>query len=162
MLQGSLEPIYEYGPAATEGLLALIQTLPEKDPRALLDQMFLPTLPAPAAPSLSLSPKKVKRRNRSASVEPSRRSCRQAAKRSVILVTQRATHGLMWQLNLVQAGEPIGDVAMEKFAEMFQGPLAPEATTALRASTRLVNNQLSKAAAAMIEGELAAQVDAMA
>jgi hypothetical protein len=68
----------------------------------------------------------------------------------------------MRQLDLVQAGEPIGDVAMKKYAEMFQGPLAPEATTALSASTRLVNNQLSEAAAATTEEELAAQVDAMA
>jgi hypothetical protein len=102
VLQGSLGPIYEYGPAATEGLPVLIQTLPEKDLHALLDQMFLPALPAPTAPSLSL--KKIKRRNYSAYAKPSRRSCKQAAKRSVILVTQRATHRLMRQLDLVQAG----------------------------------------------------------
>jgi hypothetical protein len=59
----------------------------------------------------------------------------------------------------VDAGELLGDDAMQKFAEMFQGPLAPKAITALRAATRLANNQATKAVAALAEGELVAQVD---
>jgi hypothetical protein len=68
----------------------------------------------------------------------------------------------MHQLGLAQAGEPIGDAAMEKYAEMFQGLLAPGAIAALRAATRPANNQLSEVAAAMAQGELAAQVDGAA
>jgi hypothetical protein len=59
----------------------------------------------------------------------------------------------------VDAGELLGDDAMQKFAEMFQGLLAPKAITALRAATRLANNQATKAVAALAEGELVAQVD---
>jgi hypothetical protein len=108
----------------------LIQTLPQNDPRVILDHIFLPVpTSALAAPALPL--KKVKRRNRSASTEPSRRSYRQAAKKSVAPVMSRTTHRLMQQLDLVQAGEPIGDVAMKKYADMFQGLLAPGAIAPL-------------------------------
>jgi cyclopropane fatty-acyl-phospholipid synthase-like methyltransferase len=75
-------------------------------------------------------------------------------------VSQRATHRLIHQLDLVDAGEPLGDEVMQKFIEMFQDPLAPKAIVVLRAVTRLANNQATEAMAALDEGELATQVDA--
>jgi hypothetical protein len=73
-----------------------------------------------------------------------------------------ACQQVMRYLDLVQAGEPIEEAAMEKYAEMFQGLLALGAIAALRVTTRLANNQLSEVAVAMTEGELVAQVNASA
>jgi hypothetical protein len=74
----------------------------------------------------------------------------------VVPVAQRATHHLIRQLDLVEAGDPIEDAAMEKFSEMFQGPLEPKAIAALRAAARLDNGRLTEAAAALATDELAA------
>jgi hypothetical protein len=93
-LQRSLGPIYDYGPTASEGMPTLIQTLPHNDPHAILDHIFL-HVPTSALAALAPLLKKVKHRNHSASTEPSRRSCRQAAKKSVAPVTSRTTHCLM-------------------------------------------------------------------
>jgi hypothetical protein len=53
-------------------------------------------------------------------------------------------------------------LAMQRYSEMFQGPLDPKAIAALRATTYLANGHLTEAAAALATEELAAQVDAAA
>jgi hypothetical protein len=93
---GLVEPNAEGGPIPG-GQPNTIQT--QEDDSAFLDMLF-PTTLHPALPSQApVQPKaKVRRRNHSVSAEPSRRRCRQAAKRSVVPVAQRATHRFIRQL----------------------------------------------------------------
>jgi hypothetical protein len=93
---GLVEPNAEGGPIPG-GQPNTIQT--QEDDSAFLDMLF-PTTLHPALPSQApVQPKaKVRRRNHSVSAEPSCRRCRQAAKRSVVPVAQRATHRFIRQL----------------------------------------------------------------
>jgi hypothetical protein len=75
-----LGPINEEGPSIMEGCLALIQ-----NSHALMDQMF-PAMPSLMLPAPVRPPQKPKCRSRCTSTEPSRRSLRQATKKSIVLV----------------------------------------------------------------------------
>jgi hypothetical protein len=67
----------------------------------------------------------------------------------VVPVSQRATTRLIKQLDLAGAGEAASAAAFKQYAAMFQGPLAPKAIAALRAATRLADDDVSKAAVAL-------------
>jgi hypothetical protein len=92
--------------------------------------------------------------------EPSRRSLWQAAIKTVVLVSQRATNRLIRQLDLAGSSEPIGDAALQQYIDHFKGPLAPNTIAAIRATTRLADGTIPQVAAALAQEELAAQVNA--
>jgi hypothetical protein len=115
-------------------------------------------IPASALPALSYQ--RCKANTHFASAEPSRRSSRQATNKTAILVSKRATSCLIQQLELVGPGDKIDSDAQKKFEELFQGPLAPQSIAAIHVATRLADDQIMKAAAAMAANELAAQVEA--
>jgi hypothetical protein len=138
---------------------AAVQTQSVTDGRQLLNELF-PAVPPPALATPACTRKEP--RGRSISVEPTRRSLRQAACKSVVPVSQRATHRLIRQLNLTGPSECIGDEAVQKYTAMFNGPLAPKTIEALRAATRLAEGHLAQAATALASAEVAAQVDAAA
>jgi hypothetical protein len=94
------------------------------------------------------------------SVEPSRKSDRQAAKRSAVLVSQRATARLIHELELAGTGGKIGDEVVRKYSAMFQGALEPKTIAAIRAATRLQDSRMVEVVDALASEELAAQVDA--
>jgi hypothetical protein len=138
---------------------AAVQTQSVTDGRQLLNELF-PAVPPPALATPACTRKEP--RGRSISVEPTRRSLRQAACKSVVPVSQRATHRLIRQLNLTGPSECIGDEAVQKYTAMFNGPLAPKTIEALRAATRLADGHLTQAATALASAGVAAQVDATA
>jgi hypothetical protein len=94
------------------------------------------------------------------SAEPSHRSSKQAAKKTVVLVSQRATNCLIKELDLVGSGQPIAEAAKKKFSELFQEPLAHKSIAAIRVATRLADDYISRAAAAMAANEMVAQAEA--
>jgi hypothetical protein len=106
-----------------------------------------------------------RRRNkvsRSASAGPSRWSARQAALKTAVPASQHASTRLIRQLDLADPSAPVGEAEFKQLAELFQGPLATKTIEAIRATTRLADDQVSKATAAMAAEELSAQVEASA
>jgi hypothetical protein len=77
-------------------------------------------------------------------------------------MSQCATTHLIRQLDLAGAGEPVNDATFKQYATMFKGPLAPKAITALKATTRLANDDVSKAAIALAMEEMTVEVEATA
>jgi hypothetical protein len=95
------------------------------DSRLFLKELFpsagAATLQTPQAakwPSLQ----RAKGRNRSASAEPTRRSLRQAAIKTSVPVSQRATTRLIRELELAGPGEPISEGVRKQYTDLFQGP----------------------------------------
>jgi hypothetical protein len=125
--------------------------------RLFLAEVFA-TAPSPTLPALAQ--KRRKGGPRSASAEPSCRSARQAAIKSVVPVSQRASSRLIRQLDIAETGAPVGEVELRQLADLLHGPLAPKIIDAIRAVTRLADDQVTRAAAAMAMDELAAQAEA--
>jgi hypothetical protein len=86
--------------------------------------LFLDSLfpPAPTVALRAPTPRPSRGCNRSALVEPSRRSLRQVTNKSVVPVSQRATTRLIRQLDLVRKGENITKSTMKEYAALFKGP----------------------------------------
>jgi hypothetical protein len=126
------------------------------DSRLFLYKMFprvaTPTLEAPAK-------QRVQAQDRSISAEPTRRSRRQAALKSSVPVSKRASSRLMRELELVGPDERILEAASKQYEVLFQGPLAPKSIATLRVATRLGHAEVSKVAAVLAADELAAQVE---
>jgi hypothetical protein len=99
---------------------------------------------------------------RSVLAEPSRHSARQAAIKSVVLVSQRASTRLIRQLDLVGPSTPVGEAEIKQLAELFWGSLASQTIEAIRAATCLADDQITRAVAAMAANEAAAQAEATA
>jgi hypothetical protein len=118
---------------------------------------IFPSASASALPTLA----RPRRRNciRSVSTEPSRRSVKQAALKSAVLVSQRATTCLVRQLDLADPGDQIAEEVFKRFADMFKARLAAKTIEAIRSTSRLADDQVTKAAAAMVADEMAAQME---
>jgi hypothetical protein len=54
----------------------------------------------------------------------------------------------------------MGEAELRQLADLLRGPLAPKTIEAIRAVTRLADDQITRAAAAMAKDELAAQIEA--
>ncbi|GJN04040.1 hypothetical protein PR202_ga21550 [Eleusine coracana subsp. coracana] len=136
-----------------------VDRLASQTAQEFIDNMFKDAPPAVAnlAPRPAPAARPPRPRVRSASAEPARCSVRQAKQNSVVPVPMRATHRLIRQLDLAGADEPIGDEALKRYTAMYKSPLPRKAIAAIRAMTRLANGNITKAAAAMAEEELAAQ-----
>jgi hypothetical protein len=80
----------------------------------------------------------------------------------VVLVSQRATTRLIWQLNLTVLGTSIGEAELKQLAELLRGPLVSKTIEAIRATTRLADDQITRTTTTMAADELAAQVEASA
>jgi hypothetical protein len=129
---------------------------PSNDEPCLFLNIF-PSASASALPTLA----RPRRRNciRSVSTEPSRRSVKQAALKSAVLVSQRATTCLVRQLDLADPGDQIAEEVFKRFADMFKARLAAKTIEAIRSTSRLADDQVTKAAAAMVADEMAAQME---
>jgi hypothetical protein len=78
---------------------------------------------------------------------------------SAVPVSQRATTRLINQLDLVETGGHIGKEVFKRFADLFRAPLAAKTIEVIRSTTKLADDQVTKAAAAMAADEMAAQMD---
>jgi hypothetical protein len=119
----SLELQETGGPAHSASLEVNDIDNPAPGCRAFLDQLF----PATPSPTLESPVRRWgKGLGRSVSVEPFRKSDRQAAKRSMVPVSQCATACLIREFELVGTRGKIGDEALRKYSAMFQGALEPK------------------------------------
>jgi hypothetical protein len=130
---------------------------PSNDRLCLFLNNLFPSASASAFPTLA----RPRRRNciRSVSTEPSRRSVKEATLKSTILVSQRATTCLIRQLDLADLGDQIAEEVFKHFADMFKARLAAKTIEAIRSTSRLVDDQVTKAAEAMVADEMAAQME---
>lgn len=82
-----------------------------------------------------------------------RRSTRQKAQNSSVLVSKRATHRLMKAFGVVGPDEPIGDHALEAYAKRFTSLLSPKAIAAVRSLTSLDSATAMEASAQLVASE---------
>jgi hypothetical protein len=79
-----------------------------------------------------------------------RRSTRQKAKVCSVPVAKRATHRLIKAFEVVGPNEPIGEEALEAFANKFGTPLTPEQIDAVRKLTSLDSGAVLAASAQLV------------
>jgi hypothetical protein len=82
-----------------------------------------------------------------------RRSTRQKAKVCSVPVAKRATHRLIKAFEVVGPNEPIGEEALEAFANKFGTPLTPEQIDAVRKLTSLDSGAVLAASAQLVAAE---------
>jgi hypothetical protein len=63
---------------------------------------------------------------------------------------------------LTVLGTPIGEAELKQLAELLCGPLVSKTIEAIRATTRLADDQITRTTTTMAADELAAQVEASA
>jgi len=88
---------------------------------------------------------------------PQRKSARHAKNQSVIPVSKRATARLSRQLDFADV---TGDEAVKRYTELYKKPLNKNVLAALRRATKLDNDSVMAASAAMVGSEEAARLNA--
>jgi hypothetical protein len=63
---------------------------------------------------------------------------------------------------LTVLGTSIGEAELKQLAELLRGPLVSKTIEAIRATTRLADDQITRTTTTMAADELAAQVEASA
>lgn len=74
---------------------------------------------------------------KAAKKEPTRRSTRQQASASSVLVSKRATHRLIKAFNIVGPGEPVGEQALDTYIRSFDAPMTASRIQGVRLLTSL-------------------------
>lgn len=127
------------GQVATAGITEQVADLILEERRnAIVESIFVPCeKPILETPTVHEHQSKTARRKKAGKTAvEGLRSSRQVAISSVP-VSKRATHRLIRAFDLVGPGEPIGDQALEAFAERLNSPLSKEAMAAVRSLTSL-------------------------
>jgi len=118
---------------------------------------LLPTLESP--PPRATLPRTRKPRKKK-TLQATRSSLHLAAKPSAVPVAQRAQHKMMGELEFVNPQQPAPDAAVTGYIDLYGADLPEQAIKAIRAATRLVNKELAKALAAMVDEYDAAEMEA--
>jgi hypothetical protein len=83
---------------------------------------------------------------------------RSAAKlKSIVSTANRATHRLIRSLDLAGQEEPVGDVALQRYRQLYKRELPEEAIRAIRVAAGLDARDVAETSAALAAEELMAQ-----
>ncbi|CAD6229164.1 unnamed protein product [Miscanthus lutarioriparius] len=126
----------------------------------LFKELLTPSLPTPDSPPPRATLPRTRKPRKKKTLQATRSSLHLAAKPSAVPVAQRAQHKLMGELEFVNPQQPAPDAAVTGYIDLYGADLPEQAIKAIRAATRLVNKELAKALAAMVDEYDAAEMEA--